>query len=219
MLIAIWTASVAGIVEFDDAIAWRFHITQDWGFGEMFTYGKWLALVVLCLLSWREGRSALFLGFAFCFLVMLVDDAMQVHERMGWVLEDWLELVPAVGLRAKDFGELLTWAGLGAVVAAVLALGFAKAPARDRRAGLLFLAVVGALVICGAVFDMAGMAFDRALPPFGGKDLLLWAIALAEDGGEMVVASIGVGIAAALRVGDREGSHARRRPWVRKPSH
>jgi hypothetical protein len=75
-----------------------------------FQYAKWFACTALCAWAFARGRDALYLAWAALFFYFLLDDS-----QSSWSIAERLELAPAYGLRAKDFGELAVSAIAGVV--------------------------------------------------------------------------------------------------------
>jgi len=98
------------------------------------------------------------------------------------------------------------WAGLGVVVLSVLAYGFLKSPGHARPFGTFFLLVLGGLVFAGVGLDML-----NAWEPLTDKALVIeflsGGVEVLEDGGEMIIGSVGCGGAlAAYRALSRDSA-------------
>jgi hypothetical protein len=175
----------------------RLMITRDWSYGETFNYLKWAAVAGLCAAAWRAARDPMLLGFAAAFAVLLLDDMLQLHERWGAAAAARFGIEARLGLRPQDFGELLVWGLLGLAVVAVLVAGFRHARPANLGAGLALLATLAGLVLCGVGLDMLAVAVRGAMPAGTVETVLVWALHLGEDGGEMALASLAVAVAAA----------------------
>ena len=129
-----------------------------------------------------RNRAAVLAAWALALLVVVADDALQLHEIWGGALTSEWDLPAVLGLRSQDLGELLVWAGLAALVVPVLAL--AHHHASDRRARsiswqLMLLAAALAFFAIGA--DMLGQALmDTAGTPLG----------VVEEGGELFLPTL-----------------------------
>ena len=87
-----------------------FHIGMDRSYPEMFQYLQTFAAALLLLAIARRRRVAAYLAWQPVFFYLLIDDAFQVHERLGgWLVRD-LTLTRPLGLRLQDLGELLVTA-------------------------------------------------------------------------------------------------------------
>lgn len=188
-----------GLVPAERAIP--FLIDTEGGWPERLMYVNWLASVLLLLLAWRKSGSGALLGLALIFLIVLADDALQLHERLGAVFAQRLAFQPALGLRAQDFGELSVWAILGVVIAGLwCAILFGTRP-ESRPLAPWFLRCFGGLILAGVVMDQAHIVIlQPEVLPFWRRpvDLL---ITLLEDGLEQVVSAFVLAYAVvALRV-------------------
>ncbi len=177
--------------------AWN--LDTDFSASEIFNYSKWLFICSALLIVFLRTRINLFLGFAIVFAMVLADDMGQIHERGGAYLIEAIGLQPAFGLRAQDFGEVLVWAMLGSVACLVLLVTVLRSPAHARPFASFFVVILGGLVVTAMGIDII-----NAHEALASKDPLIDAlqggVEVLEDGGEMIVGSIGCGGAlAALR--------------------
>lgn len=192
--------AAGGLVWLDvlPAVPVELRVDAAWGVGNVLTYGKWLLCVVFLLLAWRAVRQPVLLGLAAIFLAILLDDSLQLHERLGTTLALAWELPEAWGLRPDDLGELVVWALFGGSCLVVFLAGYRASAAAWRRTGEVFLLGFLALAACGIALDMLHvMTFPLAAAGEAGR-VLKFAVGLAEDGGEMIVASLITAYAHAL---------------------
>lgn len=155
-----------------------FNLGDDRSLSESFNHGMLFFASAMFLLASYESRSRLALFLVALFAFAWLDDSAQYHERMGATLVQNLNLPPALGLRAQDFGELLAW-GLAAALLSLLAIW----AYRGRRSGdgLLLRLIslpVAALLVCAVIFDMVHIVIQG---DWAGRLLTV-----LEDGGEML---------------------------------
>lgn len=169
----------------------------DVGLSERFNHAKWVGLILLLLLTWRRTRMAGFLALAGIFVLVLLDDALRLHERgSGWIRARWPGM-PRLGISASEAGELMVWAmlGLGAVA---LAVWGARATPRAwwPVMGHIGVAFAG-LLFFGVVFDVMQEPLHAIGDPVL-RERLLFAAGIVESLGESVFASLalatGIGI-------------------------
>ncbi|MEJ1088338.1 hypothetical protein WDU99_08420 [Microbacterium sp. Mu-80] len=173
----------------------HFDLGVDRSYGEFLLYIKFGWIAVLGVVLARRRRAAVFAAIAAGSLVLLLEDALILHERIGWHLnERILAALPGLsgwGILSVQLGELL-WLGVVAVVVATLfVISYLRAGTDDRRdaAGIvLFFAV---LVFFAVVVDTVHSLF--ALGSLG--DVIFTVI---EDGGEIVALTPAVALAFAL---------------------
>ena len=60
------------------------------------------------------------LDMDFDVLLFVLDDSLRLHEYFGDVLVEFFNIQPALGLRADDFGEMLTVLLIGLVFLPVI---------------------------------------------------------------------------------------------------
>lgn len=157
-------------------------IGQDRGFGEMFQYLKYVAIMLALARLFRRDRLPVLLLWIGVFGFLLLDDSMRIHERFGLGMMAWAHIPDFGGLRGRDFGELI-YAAMGAVVLTpVLVLTYRRSSpmARAISADLLLL------LIMLLVFAVGGDTIHRLL----SNTMFETMAGLIEDGGEMLVLSL-----------------------------
>jgi hypothetical protein len=160
-----------------------FALNQDFGYAEMYLYGKELLSVALLLAVLVRTRTIGYAVWAVLFLTLLLDDALQFHERFGFFVAANVNFTTFLGLRAQDFGELAVYGAVAASFLLLLSLAYRRSPAPFRVATHRLLLLLLALAVFGVVVDMVLIALD-----LGWKvDYVLVAV---EDGGELTVMSL-----------------------------
>jgi uncharacterized membrane protein len=159
-----------------------FSVERERGYAELFQYIKeyWIALILVILaVKWR---SILCFIWSLLFFYLLLDDSLEVHEKLGELISQQLAFFPAFNLRAKDFGELLVSAGVGLFFLIAIAIAYRFGDRISREISKYLIVMLFILALFGIVGDLLHMAFyESFLKPFLG---------LLEDGGEMIVMSI-----------------------------
>ena len=159
-----------------------FSLEQDNGFAEVFQYVKWYWIGTMLLrLSFRT-RQAAFGFWALAFGYLLLDDALQIHERGGAEIARRFGYASLFHLRAQDFGELTVTALAAAAFFALIGGACLRSAAAVREVSKRLLILLGAVAVCGVGFDLLHVM----LRDLRGGSLL----ALLEDGGEMVLVSL-----------------------------
>lgn len=163
-------------------------ISRDDGYAENFQYIKLAAIIGLLGFCAVSERSAAIGGWAIIFSILLLDDRLAIHERVGEKLAEWLSFSDMFNLRPRDFGEMIVFATWGILAIAILAITYRNnRSVIDRRIFKgLFLSLIG-LAVFGGFVDMLAIAVRNSIgvTPLGKQlfDIL-------EDGGEMVVVSL-----------------------------
>jgi len=112
---------------------WYFALETDRGYSEFFQYIKSFWIATLFGIMFFAKRQLIFGVASVLFLYILLDDAMQIHENVGLLLVDQVGLQPALGLRARDFGELIVSATAGSVILTLGVLSYRIGNALARR--------------------------------------------------------------------------------------
>lgn len=182
-----------------------FWISQDGALPEDFNYLKWAIIVVgLTRIAVRDRWGTPF-AWALVFLLILVDDSLQIHETFGNLFAQYAELPPQFLLQPADLGELFVFGLMGLAVVVLTGRTFTHAGSRSRRLSLTYAAIVLALGFFGVGIDALHQAIAYFAEGNKSAELFPHIFALIEDGGEMAVASI----AAALTLAPPEPSVAR----------
>jgi hypothetical protein len=160
-----------------------FNIEEDKGVAEFYQYIKVFSIVVLLGVISVKKSAWNYVAWALVFTYLLVDDSMQIHENVGRALALNLDLPPAFGLRARDFGELAVTATAGILLAAVLAWAYRTGSQMFRKVSRDLVLLILLLVFFGVVVDMVHEALDLGWQ-------VRFILGLVEDGGEMVAMSL-----------------------------
>src|SRR5688572_8006440 len=107
-------------------VPWDLHLGRTGSYAEKFQYLKWLAATLLCAFAFVRWRDALYLAWAALFFYLLLDDSLEIHERLSPLVAEVLERGPAYGLRAKDFGEIVVSLGAAALLLGLIALSYRR---------------------------------------------------------------------------------------------
>lgn len=161
------------------------NIGRDWSIGEILGYAKWLFLIAVMLMAYRRSSYLIFIGMAFLFAVVLIDDSMQLHENYN----GWTTALGFVDQTQSALREVIFFGALGLIVAGPLLLGWFRAAKSVRRQILPLLILFGGIAACGVGVDF----LHTALPDRSISAGLAGAL---EDGGEMMFLSAMVGYAA-----------------------
>ncbi len=162
----------------------HYSLETDRGLAEYYQYMKQLWLASCLAIAFLNRRHLVLLAWAGFFGFLLIDDALQVHERVGFWLGRRLGLPGVGGLRPDDFGELLVAATAGASLLALLAIAWWRDRESTWRLSRELLILTAALAFCGVAIDAVHtIAFFRA-PAIADP------LAFLEDGGELLVISM-----------------------------
>ncbi len=163
--------------------AYSFGIDVDGGLAEIYQYLKQFWLAACLGIVFLQTRRWAFVGWALFFGLLLLDDLLQIHERVGGVLGPKLGIPPAFGIRTKDYGEIAWALALGLCAVGMVTMTFRSGGQMARRVSADLLCLLGALALFAVFFDtLHTMSHFRA-------PALAPVLTLVEDGGEMIVVS------------------------------
>ncbi len=159
-------------------------LTQDLGYAEFFQYIKeiWIALMLMWVAV--RGGGAVYGGWAALFVFFLLDDAVQIHERLGAGAARVVALFPPLPLPAQAVGEIIVTACAGLFFAALIAVLHYRSSFTARRVSRHLVLLVGLLVFFGVVLDAVVSMLK------GASKLVFYGMGMVEDSGEMLVMSL-----------------------------
>lgn len=160
-----------------------YSIARDRSYAEIFQYVKtyWIVLLLAALV--RRTRQSVYVAWMLLYTYLLFDDAFFIHEEGGAALAARLGYVGALGLRPEDLGELTVSATIGVVFLALILITYRRGGRDARNASADLALLVGLLVFFGVFVDMLHSSIEPAWAKL--------ALAIVEDGGEMVAMSLG----------------------------
>src|SRR5262245_31935884 len=98
-----------------------YSMETDRGPAELYQYIKQMWVVVCMGAAFLYTRKKMFVGWMGLFSFLLVDDAAQIHENVGFWLGRTLNFPALAGLRPDDFGEVTVAALVGGVTVSLIA--------------------------------------------------------------------------------------------------
>lgn len=187
-------------------------IDFDRGYAEVFQYVKFLYILFLITILSVECRSWVFTAWLPPYAYLLADDAFQIHERYGARLVELLSLQPRFGLRAQDFGELITSTIAAGISLILLITAYIFADKEERWTFRRLTELTILLGIFGVIIDLIHVAVHSLLGEFD------W-VAVVEDGGEMLVVTLLVAFLFRLNVsGGTPDFPTRPKPRAHRPA-
>lgn len=162
----------------------HYSLETDRGLPEMYQYIKLLWIVVCLFVMFLLVRRKTFLAWMGLFAFLLIDDATELHERVGYWLGVELGLPAVASLRPDDLGELLVAGVLGMLTLGLVAAVFWRGGQHTRQVTFDLLILIGLLAFFAVIVDVVHVAAYYSAPSV--SELL----ALIEDGGEMLVVSL-----------------------------
>lgn len=160
-------------------------VSTDRSYPEFYQYTKEFWIVYLLFAIYIKTREVGYLGWASLFFYMLLDDSIEIHERLGEVFAKHFDFNRLSGLRPQDFGELITTALFASVLFTIIGIFYRYGSNTFKKVSIEILTLVIMIVFFGIFIDMVHITIQL------GKavDFLL---SIIEDGGEMIAMSITV---------------------------
>jgi hypothetical protein len=162
-------------------------LEQDQGYPEVYQYIKWLWIILLLIFASIKRRSLHFSAWIFVFIYLLLDDSLEIHESVGTLMAGSLSFIPPFGLRLQDIGELAVAGTAGLVLFLFISWAYRHGPPTFKKMSIDMLLLIFTLAFFGVVVDTLHVIAYMS-------DQIGWKVsavlAVIEDGGEMIVASL-----------------------------
>lgn len=168
-------------------------LSADYSASEFFGYLNLLGAAALLYATFKKVRHPLLMSWAVIFLLLLADDALQIHEFGGEWIGEAISVDQLAGIAVHHIGELVVWLCLGLLSLAVLLKGMFESTGSEQRYNGFFFFVVLGLVFCGVGIDLISSFEYFQNTNEGGAlaNILYGFFLIAEDGGELVFMSFG----------------------------
>lgn len=165
-------------------------ITVDGALPELLGYVKWAVIIIS--LGWLSIRDRWWVPFrwALVFLMVLVDDSMQVHETIGTMFAGSLPLPASLQSQSQDIAEIMVFGAIGVIAILLTATLFTRNGPVARALSLRFLQIFLFLAFFGVAIDFLHQTIRLMSEGTFAAEFLPQFFALLEDGGEMIMASI-----------------------------
>jgi len=152
-------------------------LEKERGPAETYGYIMGLGVAVLLLVAWRRWRNPVACFWAGLYVLVVLDDALRLHERAGSLLADF-GVIAVASMRSQDVGELTFYAFVGSLALTALLAAERRLPPGPTPSTLsrLMLLLAGLLMFFAVLVDAAAnsLPYDVAL----------------EDGGELVALTL-----------------------------
>ncbi|MBD2528053.1 hypothetical protein H6G97_00185 [Nostoc flagelliforme FACHB-838] len=160
-----------------------FSLATDRGYSELFQYIKeyWSALFSGLLAL--QFRSPLYLSWSLLLFYLLLDDSLQIHEKLGGFISNQLSFSSMFNLRAKDFGELTVSIVVFLLFLCAIYISYSWSDHLSRQRSKHLIRLLFILAFFGVVVNMLHIAFKTS-------HLLDTLFTVIEDGGEMLIMSL-----------------------------
>jgi hypothetical protein len=176
-----------------------FDLESDDGLGQYFRFFQEFWIVLMLLLTAARKWRFLCASWAVLFAAYLCDDSMSLHESLGLLLSQNVNLPSVLGMRPQDLGEIVVYGTWGVTLMALVAVAHWLSGPDARSFSRKLLGLVVLLVAVGAGSDtLQGIFHATWLHAAFGK---------MEEAGSLVMVSVIVWFL--LRQGDRDARSQR----------
>lgn len=172
-----------GVRAFTDSWDSIWLIDTDHGVSEIFEYIEYIIIVSFTGYLIFSQKLYLYWGWLWLFFFLFLEDCFQFHENAGLYFARILNIQPALGLRPRDFGELVYEVFLGTFIFGAIGWLYCKGNKLFRKTCIDILILFFLFLFFGVVVDM----LDEVVSHIHIVSLIFQ---LLEDGGEMIMLSL-----------------------------
>lgn len=130
----------------------------DGSHAELVGYVFLIFSVAFLLATAAHRKIGVYAAWGAVAFFLLLDDSLQVHERIGRALTHRFKLPEILGLRGQDLGEIIVWGALGLFLGALVVIAHVKAPNYARRDSYLITGAVFLIGIFAVLLDLLDIA-------------------------------------------------------------
>lgn len=159
-----------------------YSLKADRGYSEIFQYVKTYWIVLMLAALWWRKRDGVYVVWMLLYAYLLCDDAFRIHERGGIAIARHWDYESALGLRARDFGELTVSGAFGLAFLVLILIMYLRSTRDAKNASQDLALLFGVLVFFGVFIDMLSIVAG------GGYSKVFFGV--VEDGGEMFAMSL-----------------------------
>lgn len=185
----------------------RFSLELERSIPEYYQHAKELLAATLMFSMFLRHADAQALCWSGLFAYLFVDDAFQIHERLGSALAAAGVHPPVPGLQAEFAAELAVSAAVGLIFLAALAYAWSHGSHTGRRLTLWLLIALAGLAMFGVAIDALHSMVDH--------DPWRYRLGIVEDGGELLSMTVLLCLVFVHAVEGRQGVGARQGRRVR----
>ena len=157
-----------------------FSIEMDRGYAEVYQYIKEYWIVLLLFILAIKTKQGIYLAWSALFMYLLLDDSLEIHEKLGEYLAGYFDFQPGLNLHAHDFGELAVSILFGSILFLTVGFAYVHCKRVQKKVSRRLFILVLLLAFFGVVVDMLHVALPWRESVLG----------IIEDGGEMLIMSI-----------------------------
>ena len=177
------------------ALPVQFFMSQDHSFAEYLEYSLTIASAVLLFRLWLQSRTLMFLTNALLFVWITLDNWVEIHEKLGFVLGAYIPGFDWMPVQPHHLAETAVFGFVGLIWLAGMAVAFRKSDKTATGYGILImLGIVGAAMF-GVVVDLITSWGDHGIG-------VLNVLAFVEDEGEFAMTLLLFALSVAIH--DRE---------------
>lgn len=156
-------------------------LASTWGYAK---YGFALALFYALF---RESKNVGFVLLIAILLILLLDDAAELHDKLGLALGRYLDFGLFAGLEGQDRGEPVVYVFMAAIIFTLLYISFGYFKSSNMQTFINFTWALLLLAFFGAAFDVVHAVFFADTEFLSALDVVATVI---EDGGELLAVSL-----------------------------
>ena len=153
------------------------------GYPELFQYFKYVIIMFFVGHLIFIKKEYVYMPFLVLFLILLIDDAYQIHSKASWFFVHLFNLHAVLGIRGFIFGQLIYAMVMGSFLFGFSSLFYLKASERIRHTFLDIFMLFTVFLFFGLGIDVVHNLLEHVY-------MVSPILTLIEEGGEMIALSV-----------------------------
>jgi hypothetical protein len=163
-------------------------LTNEDSLGSYYLYFLEICATAFFCIAFYLRRKRFYIFFTTLYLIVFLDDYLQIHENFGKFLTENFNLTTILSLRQQDTGELITWFIMACFLLPLAIYSVRKLNVIDKIYCSAVAVSFVILLFCGLVVDMISVSVSDVW-------VVRSAIGVIEEGGEIIAIALTVTLA------------------------
>lgn len=168
----------------------KWSLSEERGYPEIVEYIQLAWIAIAFGFYFIKTSTNIYFLWALLFFYLLLDNSLQIHEKVGLYLANSFYFKDAFSLRSHDFGEMIVYMAIGLFILSAIILSYRKSPPNARAISNNILFLLASFVLFGFSIDMFGNIIYKMFGITNDASFISIFIEVVEDGGEMLVIGI-----------------------------
>jgi hypothetical protein len=183
LFIVLYIISVGLFEIYDIQIHQFLYFNSEYSLASVWGYSKYGFALALFYAVFRDTRNTGYLLLSFILLILLLDDAAELHDRLGLLIGPYLDFGPFTQMDVQDRGEPFVYVLMAVIIFSLLFGAYGPLKKSNRLTFLNFMWAIFMLAFFGAALDVAHGFLSAYTAQSYMRDLVATVV---EDGAELI---------------------------------